>query len=145
MPRIRRQLLAPRSAGSSDACGALAIGDVATATATGWGDTKAAAERDALRECSAANTDCRIEVARCSQSEEAGGRGRRPKEDRVAESPPKQVGPCRILLGDFTEEQLEAAFFTPLPEKYFRFIERDYTRRADWTGPCGGRAGDRRR
>ena len=118
-----------------DACGALAIGGD-NGYGTGWGDTIAEAERDALTWCRAQNENCRIEVARCSQSEEAGGRGHRPKEDRVAESPPEQVGPCRIFLEDLTEEQFGAVFFTPLPEEYFRYLERDYTRRADWTGPC---------
>ena len=58
-----------------NACGALAIGD-GNGYGTGGGATTAEAERDALRECRAANADCRVEVARCSQSEEAGGRVR---------------------------------------------------------------------
>ena len=58
-----------------NACGALAVGD-GNGYGTGGGATTAEAERDALRECRAANADCRVEVARCSQSEEAGGRVR---------------------------------------------------------------------
>ena len=58
-----------------EACGALAIGSV-NGYGAGWGVTIAEAERDALARCRAVNDDCRIEVARCSQSEEAGGRGR---------------------------------------------------------------------
>ena len=56
-----------------NACGALAVGD---GNGTGWGATTAEAERDALAQCRAANADCRVEVARCSQSQEAGGRVR---------------------------------------------------------------------
>lgn len=58
-----------------DACGALAIGD-GNGYGAGWGDTTGAAERDALAQCRAENQNCRIEVARCSQSEQAGGSGR---------------------------------------------------------------------
>ena len=58
-----------------DACGALAIGD-GNGYGAGWGDTTAEAERDALSQCRAANENCRVEVARCSQSQEAGGKGR---------------------------------------------------------------------
>jgi len=58
-----------------EACGALAIGS-GNGYGTGWGATTAAAERDALAQCRAVNDDCRIEVARCSRSEEAGGAGR---------------------------------------------------------------------
>ena len=57
-----------------EACGALAIGSV-NGYGTGWGATTAEAERDALAQCRAVNDDCRIEVARCSQSEQAGGNG----------------------------------------------------------------------
>ena len=69
----------------SEACGALAIGD-GNGYGAGWGDTTAEAERDALSQCRAANSNCRIEVARCSQSQDAGGQGRRPREDTVAAS-----------------------------------------------------------
>ena len=48
---------------------------------TGWGATTAEAERDAMAQCRAVNDDCRIEVARCSQSEQAGGRGQIDSED----------------------------------------------------------------
>ena len=118
-----------------DACGALAIGD-GNGYGAGWGDTTGAAERDALAQCRAENQNCRIEVARCSHSQEAGGKGDQPEGDGVADWPPQQVGPCRIYYTDLTEEQFEAVFFAPLPEENFRYLERDYTRRADWTGPC---------
>ena len=58
-----------------EACGALAIGD-GNGYGTGWGATTGEAERDALAQCRVSNDDCRIEVARCAQSEEAGGKGR---------------------------------------------------------------------
>ena len=58
-----------------EACVALAIGD-GNGYGAGWGTTTGEAERDALAQCRAVNDDCRIEVARCSQSEQAGGRGR---------------------------------------------------------------------
>ena len=63
-----------------NACGALAIGD-GNGYGTGWGDTLAEAERDALTQCRVA--DCRVEVARCSQSQETGGKGRQQEEDQV--------------------------------------------------------------
>ena len=66
-----------------DACGALAIGDD-NGYGAGWGDTAAAAERDALSQCRAANENCRIEVTRCSKSQEAGGKGGRQKEEALA-------------------------------------------------------------
>ena len=58
-----------------DACGALAIGD-GNGYGAGWGGATAEAEHDALSQCRAANENCRVEVARCSQSQEAGGKGR---------------------------------------------------------------------
>ena len=58
-----------------NACGALAVGD-GNGYGAGGGATAAEAERDALAQCRIANADCRVEVARCSQSEEAGGRVR---------------------------------------------------------------------
>ena len=61
-----------------DACGALAIGDE-NGYGAGWGHTKRDAEADALAQCRAANDNCRLEVARCSRSEEAGGSGRTDK------------------------------------------------------------------
>ena len=86
-----------------DACGALAIGG---GNGYGWGATTAAAERDALAQCRASNNDCRIEVARCSQSEQAGGRGRQQeaptRQEPVAEGRDKtgetDDGPCEALL-----------------------------------------------
>ena len=74
-----------------DACGALAIGD-GNGYGTGWGDTLAEARRDALAQCSVA--DCRVEVARCSQSQEAGGKGRRQEEDTVAAREPEKAKPA---------------------------------------------------
>ena len=65
-----------------EACGALAIGD-GNGYGTGWGATTGEAERDALAQCRVSNDDCRIEVARCAQSEEAGGAGRTDSEDTV--------------------------------------------------------------
>ena len=119
-----------------EACGALAIGDD-NGYGAGWGDTTVEAERDALSQCRAANDNCRVEVARCSKSQEAGGKGRQPKEDRVAESPPKHVGPCRVFYRGITEEQFEFMFLAPLTEEYMQFSHAlDYPRRADWTGPC---------
>lgn len=74
-----------------EACGALAIGD-GNGYGAGWGATTAEAERDALARCRAANDDCRIEVARCSRSEEAGGSGRTDKEtDTVVGRDPEEV------------------------------------------------------
>ena len=63
-----------------EACGALAIGSV-NGYGTGWGATTAEAERDAMAQCRAVNDDCRIEVARCSQSAQAGGSGQLDSED----------------------------------------------------------------
>ena len=65
-----------------EACGALAIGD-GNGYGTGWGHTLAEAKRDALARCRVA--DCKVEVARCSQSQEAGGKGRK---ERVAARAP---------------------------------------------------------
>ena len=66
-----------------EACGALALGDD-NGYGTGWGATTAEAERDALAQCRVSDDDCRIEVGRCSQSEEAGGRGRQQEENMTA-------------------------------------------------------------
>ena len=55
-----------------NACGALAIGDD-NGYGAGWGDTSTEAKRDALRQCRASNDNCRIEVARCSDSRQAAG------------------------------------------------------------------------
>ena len=63
-----------------NACGALAVGG-GNGYGTGWGDTLAEARRDALTQCRVA--DCRVEVARCSQSQETGGKGRQQEEDQV--------------------------------------------------------------
>ena len=65
-----------------EACGALAIGD-GNGYGTGWGATTGEAERDALAQCRVSNDDCRIEVARCAQSEQAGGAGQTDSEDTV--------------------------------------------------------------
>ena len=70
-----------------EACGALAIGS-GNGYGTGWGATTGEAERDALAQCRAVNDDCRIEVARCSQSQEAGGSGRKESEDAAGTQRP---------------------------------------------------------
>ncbi len=70
-----------------EACGALAIGDD-NGYGTGWGATAAAAKRNALAQCRVSNNDCRIEVARCAQSEEAGGSGRTDREDTAVSREP---------------------------------------------------------
>ena len=75
-----------------EACGALAIGSV-NGYGTGWGATMAEAERDALAQCRAVNDDCRIEVARCSRSEEAGGRGRTENMDTAVDHAPADAPP----------------------------------------------------
>ena len=70
-----------------EACGALAIGD-GNGYGTGWGATTGEAERDALAQCRVSNDDCRIEVARCAQSEQAGGAGRTDSEDTAVSREP---------------------------------------------------------
>ena len=79
-----------------EACGALAIGD-GNGYGTGWGATTGEAERDALAQCRVSNDDCRIELARCAKSEEAGGRGQMddaaaamPEEDASAATMPTE-------------------------------------------------------
>ena len=52
-----------------NACGALAVGG-GNGFGAGWGDTKAAAERDALSECEFRNASCRVVVSRCAEPEE---------------------------------------------------------------------------
>ena len=76
-----------------EACGALAIGDD-NGYGTGWGATAAAAKRDALTQCRGSNNDCRIEVARCAQSEQAGGSGRTEREDTARRRPSNAVQPA---------------------------------------------------
>ena len=76
-----------------EACGALAIGDD-NGYGTGWGATAAAAKRNALAQCRASNNDCRIEVARCAQSEQAGGSGRTEREDTARRRPSNAVQPA---------------------------------------------------
>ena len=70
-----------------EACGALAIGD-GNGYGTGWGATTGEAERDALAQCRVSNEDCRIEVARCAQSEQAGGAGQTDSEDTAVSHEP---------------------------------------------------------
>ena len=91
-----------------NACGALAIGD-GNGYGTGGGSTTAEAERDALAQCRAANADCRVEVARCSQSQEAGGKGRRQEEDTVAAREPEKAKPAAVVL----EPKCPADYFAP--------------------------------
>ena len=87
-----------------EACGALAIGS-GNGSGTGWGATTAEAERDALRQCRARlNDDCRIEVARCSRSEEAGGAGRMENMDTAAGHEPDDASEqtCRSWWAIYT-------------------------------------------
>lgn len=91
----------------NNACGALAIGDK-NGHGAGWGSTVAEAERDALRRCRADNANCRIEIARCSDSRQAaGGKGSRREQGTVARGEA-----CRIFFSTW-----------PVPQ-------------ADWSGPC---------
>ena len=76
-----------------EACGALAIGDD-NGYGAGWGATAAAAKHNALAQCRASNNDCRIEVARCAQSEQAGGSGRTEREDTARRRPSNAVQPA---------------------------------------------------
>ena len=68
-----------------NACGALAIGDE-NGYGAGWGRTKRQAERDALRRCRADNANCRLEVARCSRSEQAAGAAEMATESEPADA-----------------------------------------------------------
>ena len=52
-----------------NACGALAIGS-GNGYGAGWGDTKQAAEADALSECRFRNDGCRAVISRCAEPEE---------------------------------------------------------------------------
>ena len=49
-----------------NACGALAVGG-SNGFGTGWEETKAKAEQDALSECEFLNDDCQIVVSRCTE------------------------------------------------------------------------------
>ena len=60
---------------SRKACGALAIGKDG-GYGTGWGVLRAAAAQEALAECRAESAQCQLELARCSQLQQAGGSGR---------------------------------------------------------------------
>ena len=73
-----------------EACGALAIGS-GNGYGTGWGATTGEAERDALAQCRAVNDDCRVEVARCSQSEQAGGSGRTDSDETAVSRTPADI------------------------------------------------------
>ena len=99
-----------------EACGALAIGD-GNGYGTGWGATTAAAEQDALGQCRAVNANCRVEIARCSQSEDAVGSADIQEEggDSEIAAAVDEPGPCQVWDGD---------------EEYGRFID------ALWSGPC---------
>ena len=99
-----------------EACGALANGD-ANGYGTGWDATTAAAEQDALARCRAVNAGCRVEVARCSQSEDAVGSADIRDDGSEAEAAEAVDEPkvCQVWDGD---------------EEYGRFID------ALWSGPC---------
>ena len=103
-----------------EACGALAIGD-GNGYGTGWGATTATAEQDALAQCRAVNDNCRIEVARCSQSEDSVGSADTQEEAALKED--SEDLPCEagiwLLWGD----------------------ERKWSLADVWTGDCvGGKA-----
>ena len=73
---------------SPEACGVLAVG-IENGYGTGWGDTTTAAAVDALVQCRAVNDNCRIKVARCSQSKRVGGRGLQYETPAREEAPPE--------------------------------------------------------
>ena len=137
-----------------EACGALAIGD-GNGYGTGWGATTGEAESDALAQCRASNDDCRLEVARCAQSEEAGGRGQMDSEDNAArhdtagasesfepkcsdleQSPPATSGPEFVAI-----ENCWAAL-TSHPGCYFWQHYGTEGSTYTWSGTCSGGAAD---
>ena len=99
-----------------EACGALAIGD-GNGYGTGWGSTTVAAEQDALAQCRSKNDNCRVEVARCSQSEDAVGSADTQEEGSGSQSVEAVgvPGPCQVWAGD---------------AEYGKFID------AMWSGAC---------
>ncbi|MCY4515389.1 MAG: hypothetical protein OXC69_09725, partial [Candidatus Tectomicrobia bacterium] len=106
---------------------------------TGWGATTGEAERDALAQCRAANDDCRIEVARCAQSEEAGGRGR--QQPKLALDPS-----CNDIGAAWQAAGKSISLLSPreLPSCWREIAERSdchvfglYGERpASWSGEC---------
>ena len=135
-----------------EACGALAIGDE-NGYGTGWGATIAAAERDALAQCRAVNQNCRVEVARCSQSQEAGGQGRRPEEDTVVADVPAEEEPASVVIepmcrdgGPYWDCWVELSNATEchafVRENGYTWLNDELSRQGlsgtpmDWSGAC---------
>ncbi len=138
-----------------EACGALAIGD-GNGYGTGWGATTGEAERDALAQCRVSNDDCRIEVARCSRSEEAGGRGRTEDQSDTAVSRSSDVAQPAVtsLEPKCPEDLYSAAYERPMkcwlelsnpPGCHYWISYRDasnLTHRVTWSGSCSGGVAD---
>ena len=129
-----------------EACGALAIGDD-NGYGTGWGATETEAKRDALAQCRVSNDDCRIEVARCAQSEEAGGKGRRQEEDTAAARAPEEVKPAAVVPAPKCDDGVyEYCWreFSNKPGCYFRdeyLFHGEYSFHGvvhNWSGMCSG-------
>ncbi|MCY3702209.1 MAG: DUF4189 domain-containing protein [Rhodospirillales bacterium] len=80
---------------SRKACGALAIGKDG-GYGTGWGVLRAAAAQEALAECRAESAQCQLELARCSQLQQAGGSGRI-QQPVVLAKPAGEDGPAMVL------------------------------------------------
>ena len=113
--------------GFKEACGALAIGS-GNGYGTGWGATTAAAERNALAECRSANVECRFEAAQCSQSEQAGGSGRREDDESLADGPgPRCAGAPGPACWMETANQPGCHVWNPKPQ-----ADESVT----WSGPC---------
>ena len=138
-----------------EACGALAIGD-GNGYGTGWGATTGEAERDALAQCRVSNDDCRIEVARCSRSEEAGGRGRTEDQSDTAVNRSSDVAQSAVtsLEPKCPEDLYSAAYERPMkcwlelsnpPGCHYWVSYRDasnLTHRVTWSGSCSGGVAD---
>ena len=134
-----------------EACGALAIGD-GNGYGTGWGATTGEAGRDALAQCRVSNDDCRIEVARCAQSEEAGGRGRQQEADQaLMREPAIALDPqCADIFAAWREARRSIGILDPreLPSCWREIAERPGChifglinhRPVAWSGECSGGA-----
>lgn len=128
-----------------NACGALAIGDD-NGYGAGWGRTTAQAERDALRQCRADNANCRIEVARCSDSIQAvGGSGRTEIKAKVkVRLEPKCVDLDESTIRSDTVPRCLAEFRNPPgcwmwedPGSWYaaRYVSGEDAM-GTWSGPC---------
>lgn len=129
-----------------DACGALAVGS-GNGYGAGWGATKAAAERDALRECRSSNTNCRIEVSRCSHSKKAAS-GKRRTETKAAtvriEPKCRDLGETVIRSGTVTRcfaefREPRGCWWQLYPQTWYG--QRHYSgeeAQGTWSGPCSG-------